>query len=325
MAYTNSKLVNYVRLSPNHSGQRGHKIDKITIHHMSGNLSVEGCGAVFAPVSRQASSNYGIGSDGRVGLYVEEKNHSWCSSSWSNDDRAITIEVANDGGAETKWHVSDKALNKLIELCVDICKRNGISKLNYTGNTSGNLTMHRWFAATDCPGPYLAGKFPYIAEQVNKRLAGKTAPAPAKPAETLPDIFYRVKTKASGLLPEVKNLEDFAGIVGQAITGFMVRVSKGSVKYRAHIKGGSWLPYVTGYNIKDAINGFAGDFREIDAIEIIYTAPSGKKYKAKYRVAPLRGNYYDWQKNNEKTGGQDGYAGLYGRSIDRLQITLIKG
>jgi len=171
---SNSKLVSYTRLSPNCTKPRNHSIDKITIHHMAGNLSVETCGAVFAPSSRQASSNYGIGSDGRAGLYVDEANRSWCSSNKANDNRAVTIEVANDqvGG---NWHISDTALAKLIELCVDICKRNGIARLNYTGNKSGNLTMHKWFAATACPGPYLESKFPYIAEQVNARLAGASA------------------------------------------------------------------------------------------------------------------------------------------------------
>lgn len=169
---SNSNLVNYVKLSPNHSGLRKNKIDTITIHHMAGNLSVETCGEVFYPRSRQASSNYGVDSKGRVGMYVEEKNRSWCSSSPENDHRAITIEVANDefGG---NWHVSDKALEKTIDLCVDICKRNGIKKLNYTGDTRGNLTKHEWFANTNCPGPYLGSKFPYIASEVNKRLGIK--------------------------------------------------------------------------------------------------------------------------------------------------------
>ena len=168
---SNSRLVNYTRLSPNHSGRRNHKIDTITIHHMAGNLSVETCGSVFAPRSRGASSNYGIDSNGRVGMYVEECNRSWCSSSSANDNRAVTIEVANDqiGG---NWHVSDRALAKVIDLCVDICKRNGISRLNYTGDTRGNLTKHCWFTSTNCPGPYLGSKFPYIVAEVNKRLAG---------------------------------------------------------------------------------------------------------------------------------------------------------
>ena len=166
---SNSKLVNYIKLSPFCTKPRGAKIDTITIHHMAGNLSVETCGNIFQ--SSRASANYGIGSDGRVGMYVEEANRSWCSSSSANDNRAVTIEVANSstGG---NWPVSDKALTKLIDLCVDICKRNGIERLNYTGNKSGNLTMHKWFVATACPGPYLESKFPYIAQEVNKRLTG---------------------------------------------------------------------------------------------------------------------------------------------------------
>ena len=164
---SNSKLVNYTKLSPYCHKPRNAKIDKITIHHMAGNLSVETCGNVFQ--NSKSSSNYGIGTDGRVGMYVEEANRSWCSSSPANDHRAVTIEVANDGAAPN-WHVSDKALAKLIELCVDICQRNGIEKLNYTGDKNGNLTRHNMFAATTCPGPYLESKFTYIADEVNKRL-----------------------------------------------------------------------------------------------------------------------------------------------------------
>ena len=173
---SNSKLVNYTRISPNSSNPRNDKIRKITIHHMAGNLSVETCGNVFA-------------SDGRVGMYVEEKNRSWCSSSASNDNQAVTIEVANSGGAPN-WPVSDTALRKLIDLCVDICQRNGIEKLNFTGGTSGNLTMHKWFAATACPGPYLESKFPYIASEVNKRLAGTSTTPPSS------DTLYRVQVGA---------------------------------------------------------------------------------------------------------------------------------
>ena len=182
---SNSPLVNYIKLSPNMNAPRKNAIKKITIHHMAGNASIESVGEMFARPSRAASSNYGIGTDGRVAMYVEEKNRSWCSSSAENDHQAITIEVANDevGG---NWHVSDKALAKLIDLCVDICKRNGIEKLNYTGDKSGNLTMHKWFAATECPGPYLESKFPYIADEVNKRLGvTSSTPAPApKPSES---------------------------------------------------------------------------------------------------------------------------------------------
>jgi uncharacterized alpha/beta hydrolase family protein len=136
---------------------------------MAGNLTIEQCGEIFAPKSRQASSNYGVGSDGRIALYVDESDRAWTSGSTANDNQAVTIEVANSamGG---DWPVSDKALAALIDLCADICKRNGIRQLNFTGDANGNLTMHKYFAATACPGPYLEKKFPYIAEQVNKRL-----------------------------------------------------------------------------------------------------------------------------------------------------------
>lgn len=166
---SNSPLVNYTKISPNSTNPRKSTIKKITIHHMAGNLSVESCGNVFAPTTRKGSSNYGIGSDGRVGMYVEEKNRAWTSGNADNDNQAVTIEVANDviGGS---WHVSDKALAKTIELCVDICKRNNIKELIFTGDATGNLTMHRYFQATACPGEYLASKFPYIANEVNKRL-----------------------------------------------------------------------------------------------------------------------------------------------------------
>ena len=173
MAY--SKYVNYINLSPNCNAPRNNSIRKITIHHMAGNLSVEQCGNIFADRNRQASSNYGIGSDGRVGLYVDEANRSWCSSNGDNDHQAVTIEVANDiiGG---NWHVSDVALAKLIDLCVDICERNHIDRLIFTGNASGNLTLHKYFAATACPGPYLESKMPYIAEEVNRRLNTNNKP-----------------------------------------------------------------------------------------------------------------------------------------------------
>lgn len=177
---SNSPLVSYTRLSPNHSGKRTHAIDTISIHCMAGNLSVETCGAVFAPTSRQASSNYGIGSDGRIALYVDEANRSWCTSSAANDHRAVTIEVANSGGAPD-WPVSAKAYAALLDLVTDICKRNGIKRLLWEGDKRlvgqvgrQNLTVHRWFAAKACPGDYLYELHGAIAKEVNRRL-GETA------------------------------------------------------------------------------------------------------------------------------------------------------
>ena len=152
MSMSNSSLISFVKYSPNKTILNNKINKKITPHHAAGNVSIETMGNVFASQSTQASANYGIGSDGRVALYVDEKDRAWTSSNADNDSQAITIEVANDGGAPN-WHVSDKALNSLVDLCVDICKRNDIKKLNYTGDASGNLTSHKMFAATVCPRP----------------------------------------------------------------------------------------------------------------------------------------------------------------------------
>jgi hypothetical protein len=173
---SNSGLISYTKLSPNHSGKRNHAIDTISIHCMAGNLTVEQCGALFADSSRKASSNYGIGSDGRIGLYVEEGNRSWCTSSAANDNRAVTIEVANTVAADP-WPVSEAAYNALIDLLVDICQRNGIQKLLWQADKSligqvdkQNMTVHRWFAAKSCPGEWLYSRHGQIAEAVNERL-----------------------------------------------------------------------------------------------------------------------------------------------------------
>lgn len=201
---SNSPLVVYTKISPCSSPRNNNnyynKIDTITIHHMAGNMTVESCGKLFQDEKRQVSSNYGIGSDGRIAMYVEEKNRSWCSSSRVNDYRAITIEVANDGGANTGWHVSDKALASLVQLCADICKRNGIAKLVWSDSKDDrvnhkngcNMTVHQDFVAKTCPGPYLLGKHQWIADQVNAILQPKAEPTkpvePTKPAEPVKPV-----------------------------------------------------------------------------------------------------------------------------------------
>lgn len=152
--------------------------------------------------------------------------------------------------------------------------------------------------------------------------AGETAtPSPApSPA---PAVYYRVRTEAHGWLPEVKGLGDYAGYKDSPITDIAIRVTEGTIKYRIHVLGGGWLPYVTGCNVQDSKNGYAGNGKAIDAVEVYYSTPKGKTVrKAKYRVSPVGGDYYPWQYDNEITGGQDGYAGSYGRKIGKLQITL---
>lgn len=182
---SNSPLVDYVKISPNRNSPRTHKIDTITIHCVCGQGSVEGIGDVFASRDREASSNYGIGYDGRIGMYVEEKDRSWCSSNRSNDHRAITIEVASD--TKYPYAVNSKAYASLIALLVDICKRNGIDELKWSGDKSligqvdkQNMTVHRWFDDTECPGEYLYSRMGQIASEVNAKLRNKEEGADEK-------------------------------------------------------------------------------------------------------------------------------------------------
>ena len=222
MAYTNSPLVSYTKLSPNHSGQRTHSIDRITPHCVVGQCSVETLGNIFAPTSRQASCQYGIGVDGRVGMYVEEKNRSWCSSSNANDQRAVTIECASD--TEAPYAFKEVVYNKLIELCVDICKRNSKSKLLWLGDKTKTLnytpksdemvlTVHRWFANKSCPGDWLYNRLGNLATAVTKQLGGAV------------DTKTEGKTTSSD---NAKTIWDF--LIGKGLNAYAVAGIMGNLK-----------------------------------------------------------------------------------------------
>lgn len=180
---SNSPLVDYTRISPNKNSPRNHKIDTITIHCVVGQCTVETLGNIFAPTSRQASSNYGVGTDGKIGMYVEEKDRSWCSSNAANDNRAVTIKVASD--TKHPYAVNDRAFAALLDLVTDICKRNGIKKLVWSTKKADrmnhkngcNMTVHRDYANKSCPGDYLYNRHGEIAAEVNRRL-GVTDTAP---------------------------------------------------------------------------------------------------------------------------------------------------
>ena len=211
---SNSPLVSYTKISPNKSSPRNHKIDTVTIHCVVGQCSVETLGNVFAPTSRQASSNYGVGVDGRIGMYVEEKDRSWCSSNAANDNRAITIEVASD--TKEPYAVNAKAYAALIDLLVDICKRNGIKELVWSTNKADrvnhrngcNMTVHRDYANKSCPGTYLYERHAQIASEVNKRLGSTNIkPEPEKPSGGLYRVqtgAFKVKANADAMLAKVK-------------------------------------------------------------------------------------------------------------------------
>lgn len=208
---SNSKLISYTKISPNRTSPRNHKIDTVTIHCVVGQCSVETLGNIFAPTSRQASCNYGIGADGRIGMYCEEKDRSWCSSNAANDNRAITIEVASD--TKHPYAVNAKAYATLIDLLVDICKRNGIprlvwstSKADRVNHKNGcNMTVHRDYANKSCPGEYLYSRHAQIASEVNKRLGSTdTRPQPEKVLYRVQTGAFRNKAGAEALLQQVK-------------------------------------------------------------------------------------------------------------------------
>ena len=254
---SNSSLICYTKISPYKTVGRNHVIDTITIHCMAGNLSIENCGDLFQRV--KASSNYGIGSDGRIALYVDEKDRSWATSSSSNDNRAVTIEVANDGGAETGWHISDKAYKSTINLITDICKRNNIKELKWKADKSligqvdkQNMTVHRWFANKSCPGDYLYNLHGQIANEVNERLS---------------NIKYRVHQQTYGWSNWVSEGQ-VSGVVGQSkrIEAIQIDPCGKKITVKAHIQGIGWRDY--GVITKDTIIGTTGQGKRIEAIEI---------------------------------------------------------
>lgn len=193
---SNSKYVSFTMLSPYYNERGNNKILKITPHHAAAvGASLSAMGNVFR--TRDCSANYGIDSDGNIAMYVPEDKRAWTSCNANNDYHAVTIEIANSG-AGPNWPISAKAWDALVKLCVDICQRNGIEALVYTGDTKGNLTRHNMFVATACPGPYLQGRFPELAQVVNEALGSAPAEPVPTPAEPEPEtnVIYRVQVGA---------------------------------------------------------------------------------------------------------------------------------
>lgn len=248
MGYTNSPLAVYKKLSPNHSGQRTHKIDRLTPHCVVGQLSAESIADCF-PSGREASCNYGIGFDGRISLIVEEKNRSWCSSSSANDQRALTFEVASDKTAP--YAFNNEAYQALINLSIDCCRRNGIKRVLWFGDKDKSLayepedgeaviTSHRWFAAKACPGDWLYDRMNQFAAAVNKGLGNNAeAEKPAEKPSTDGKLLYRVqcgaykvKSNVDIQLTKVKNC-GIDAFITQVDGLYKVQVGAYSVKANA--------------------------------------------------------------------------------------------
>ena len=300
---SNSPLVSYTKISPNKTSPRNHKIDTVTIHCVVGQCSVETLGNIFAPTSRQTSANYGIGVDGRVGMYVEEKDRSWCSSNAANDHRAVTIEVASD--TTEPYAVNAKAYAALIDLLVDICQRNGITKLVWSTNKADrvnhkngcNMTVHRDYANKSCPGTYLYERHAQIASEVNKRLGSTTTnPEPEKPSTDVQGAFK------VGDIVEFKGYKHYS--TANASKGSSVKPCRAKVtqvyktgKHPYHVRAVNSLGAFTSgvYGWVDAADlAPIGEIKAGDKVKVLnavtYTGQKFKTYYDEYDVIQVNGD-----------------------------------
>ena len=282
---------------------------RIVVHNTANDASALNEIAYMTNNNSETSFHYAV-DDKQIVQGIEENRNAWHAGDGngkgSREGIAIEICYSKSGGDRFI-----KAEQNADELIVDILKRYGwgIDK----------VTKHQDYSGKYCPHRTLDMGWDRFIKMIETKLNG-TKNQTTEVSNKKVNVYYRVKTKKHGWLPEVKNLEDYAGWENSPITGVAIRVDKGSIKYRVHIKGKGWLPYVTGYNINDIINGFGGDGKNvIDAIEVYYYTPNDiRPYKkAKYKV-----NNYPWQYDNEKTNGQDGYGGVIGVNATKFQICI---
>lgn len=330
MTYTNSPLVVHTNLSPNHSGLRNHAIDTITIHCVVGQVTVESLGSWFARPSTEASSNYGVDKDGRIGMYVEEKNRSWCSSSASNDNRAITIEVASD--TYYPYAVTNAAYEGLLKLVTDICKRNGIKALKWKADPSligqsdkQNMTVHRWFANKSCPGEYLYSRHGAIAAEVNKRLGAVSKPVDTDlQASSLKDLseeqviekvgtLFTADQKSSGILASV-SLAQFILESGYGKSE-LAQKANNLFGMKKSLSGNTWKG-----STWDGSSVYKKETQEYDGTKYITITSEFRKYPNILKSITDHSAYLLGAMNGSKAR----YAGLKGEKDYKKAITIIK-
>lgn len=285
------------------------KPEYVVIHNTANDASAANEVAYMRSNSSEVGFHYAV--DDQMAVQgIPESRNAWHAGDGNGkgNRKGISIEICYSKSGGAKFDAAEK---NAAELAASLLKKYGLG--------IDKLITHR-----DCNGKYCPHRtLDRGWERFVKMVQGYMAPA-AKPTskDTAPVVSYKVRAGGKWL-PEVKGLADYAGMVGKSITDVAIKVSAGTVKYRVHIKGGKWLPYVTGYNTADSANGYAGNGQTIDAIEIRFTpAKGGKARKAKYRVSPGKGGYWPWQTNADKGKGMDGYAGAFGVALDRLQITI---
>ena len=287
---------------------------RVVVHNTANDAPAANEIAYMIRNDNEVSFHYAV-DDQEVVQGIPENRNTWNAGDGNGkgNREGIAVEICYSLSGGERFM---KAEENAAEFIASILKRYGWGM--------DKVTKHQDYNGKKCPHRTLDLGWDRFLKMVEAHLNGdKPAPPPTPEPVKMVDVYYRVRTKADGWLPEVKNLEDYAGFTG-AVTDAAIRVSAGSVKYRVHIKDGKWLPCVTGCNINDGTNGYAGNGLEIDAIEVYYYTPDNiRPYKkAKYRVAPVGGSYYPWQYDNETGNGQDGYAGAFGNAIGKLQSVI---
>ena len=315
------------------AGARGKNPIGIFIHNDAGSANANAAfykGWLPSHNLSAGFAHYYVAQDGILQA-EDDANRAWHCGQTDGNDNYLSIEVCQSmGDLETFKNNEEKAL----QLAAQKCKQYGI-----TPSTS-TIRLHQEVSATACPHRSVeihggaSGAKAYFIKRIGELMGmnidvsvSVSAPAASTVSSGGPTITfrYRVRTKEDGWLPEVVNLADYAGIPGHAITDIAIGVDRGTLWYQVHVKGGVWLPTVSGYNINDYNNGYAGNGQVIDAVRVYYNTPAdyAAQYgyqKAQYRVSPLNGNYWPWQYDNETGAGQDGYAGAFGQAIDRFQL-----
>lgn len=313
---TKSKLTDFTILAATTYGRRTVPVSKITVHHMASTWSAEDCGKSFANPARNASSNYGIDSDGVIACYVPEETAACTSSSYWNDNQAITIEVANSsmGG---DWPVSDKAWKSLVKLCADICKRYNITP-SYNGTANATFTEHRMFVATACPGPYLHTRMNKLIKEVKLEIAGAEQ-KPGKPVNNV-GMHYRTHVQNLGWLAPVHDGQT-SGTVGASLRVEAIKMTPPegvTLTVNVHIQNKGWLTYEgvkRGGN--DPVMGTEGESKRLEAVQIHCTENSTGK-NIRYRAHVQGKGWLGWCNDGD-------IAGTTGQSLrlEAIQIEFV--
>jgi len=298
----------------------------ITVHNTANDASA--INEVKYMVGNNSSTSYHVAiDDANVVLAIPFNRNAWHAGddNGNGNRKTIGIEICYSKSGGVKFDNAEKNAAKYIA-----------TLLKEYGWTINNVYRHKDWSGKNCPHRTMANGWERFLNMIQAELNGAPtpvptpAPTPANPTSNKVNVTYAVRIEGGRVLPEVRNLSDYAGIENKKITDIAIKVDKGSVKYQVHVLGGGWLPWVTGYNWSDHNNGYAGNGRPIDAIRVYYSTPAdlvknGGYQEAKYRVSRIGSTgYYDWQIDDvvNKSKGMDGYAGAFGKSIDKFQVHI---